>query len=515
MGITTEERAYLLKKMKALLEEYNYKYTEDALCEIIITWASQKAPLIEAFKKHPNYIDGKFMIAFNQSYERGIDVDESYTFGRYVTNWIMYHRDDVPQDIIDCREREGCAYAPDHLWTLFRELELFASRTVSENTVAYIKHDMPNLHIHEGEKTSRVINKVCCYLGIDKDPDYNKMFAKYADSLSPITIVRHTILSLNPLDYLTMSFGNSWASCHTIDKENKRNMPNSYEGMYSSGTMSYMLDPSSMVFYTVDKDYDGDEYFSQPKICRQMYHWGEDKLVQGRLYPQDNDGNHDIYSQYRATVQEIISTIFDVPNLWSIRKGVDAASEFIYSDGTHYRDYENFDNCTLSILKGSENKKYIYVGAWPICIYCGEEHSVSGNICCCELEATCCNCGCCLDEDDAININGNYYCEDCCNYCNYCDMDHIENETYVNGYGWICQSCLDDHFTYCEICHTYVHNDDSTYIDETDQYVCNSCRNERFFECDECHEWHSNEYINEINGRHICDNCKEEKNEDE
>jgi hypothetical protein len=205
------------------------------------------------------------------------------------------------------------------------------------------------------------MNKLFTYLGYNKHPDYNREFAKYADALNPLVIKRHTILSLNPLDYLTMSFGNSWASCHTIDKENKRNMPNSYQGQYSSGTMSYMLDATSMVFYTVDKSYEGIEYWTQPKINRQMFHYAEDKLVQGRLYPQDNDGCQNEYTGYRNLVQEIIAQVLEVPNLWSLKIGTNAAGRYIYTRGTHYADYCYYDNCSLSTLKGSENEDLVYM----------------------------------------------------------------------------------------------------------------------------------------------------------
>lgn len=515
MAITNEERAYLLEKMKALLEEYDYKYEEIALNIIITKWYSQKEPLIEAFKKHPNYIESKFMIAFEQSYERCIDTDESYSFSKYLTDWIFDNRLELPQDIIDAREKEGCSMLPHRLWLFIGNLYAYARREVPDEVANLINEYIPSMHIHEGQKMSRVINKLCIYLGVNKDKDYNRMFAKYADSLSPLKVKRHTILSLNPLDYLTMSFGNSWASCHTIDKNNKRGMPNSYEGMYSSGTMSYMLDPSSIVFYTVDEAYNGTEYFLQPKICRQMYHWGNDKLVQGRLYPQDNDGCGTIYSEYRAIVQDIIATVFDIPNLWTIRKGTDAASEYIYSHGTHYRDYENFDNCTLSILKGSDNHEYINVGAYPICIKCGDEHGEQGNICCCGGRI-CDKCGCVIeDEEDGVWLGDNFYCTDCCSWCSFCEEYHRRGETYIEGYGWVCDDCLDDHFTYCEECNTWVHNDCSTYIEETDEYICDTCRDRLYFWCHDCHEYRLIEEANEIGDCTICNDCKEKRDETE
>ena len=303
--LTQSERNYLVDSMADLLADYDYEYTYDALDSIVDEWASQKEVLIEAFKKHPNYIEGKFMIAFDADFERTIEKHTSTDFG----NWIL---EDATREL---KYTFPEAVKGDYhyglnidVYRFFAYLSRYAERCVSENTAAELSTIFEELKIRAGQKTSRVVNKICQYLGLDKATNYNREFAKYADSLSPMVIKRHTILSINPLDYLTMSFGNSWASCHTIDKENKRNMPNNYSGCYSSGTVSYMLDGSSMVLYTVDASYKGNEYWNEPKINRQMFHYGEEKLVQARLYPQDNDGNGDAYAPYRAIVQDIIAT---------------------------------------------------------------------------------------------------------------------------------------------------------------------------------------------------------------
>ena len=70
--LTQSERNYLVDSMADLLADYDYEYTYDALYDIVDEWASQKEVLIEAFKKHPNYIEGKFMIAFDADFERTI-----------------------------------------------------------------------------------------------------------------------------------------------------------------------------------------------------------------------------------------------------------------------------------------------------------------------------------------------------------------------------------------------------------------------------------------------------------
>ena len=522
MIISEKEREYLLNSMMELLNEYDYNYTTRALNKIIDEWASSKSALIQAFKRHPNYLEGKFMIAFSCDYERVMDAGASTRF----SEWLRWHampdcEDNVPDEIKEAREKEGAPFLPNILFWFLIGLHEVASRTVTSETADRINAMVPSMHVHDGQKTSRVINKLCTYLGYDKHPDYNKEFAKYADSLSPVVITRHTILSLNPLDYLTMSFGNSWASCHTIDKNNKRRMPNSYEGMYSSGTMSYMLDPSSMVLYTVDASYNGDKFWNEPKINRQMFHWGEEKLVQSRLYPQSNDGAGSVYTPFRNIVQEIMSNIFDFPNLWVVKKGISAANEYIITEGTHYADYDNFDSCTLSRIKGNENNECFVVGASPICIECGSYHSTEDCISCCSDPNChiCDDCGCTIyDEDDVIHINGNTYCRDCVYYCEHCEEYHRGEEYFIESrYGgyYVCEWCFNEYYVYCEHCGNNVDRDDARYVESEDGYICDDCFDDDYFECEECGEYFHNRDRLEHDGDCICSDCYDERIENE
>lgn len=244
----------------------------------------------------------------------------------------------------------------------------------------------PSVKAVKGQKVSRIVNKVCCLLGIDKYEDYNKEFAKFSDAVNPLSIKRHTVLSCHPIDYLTMSFGNSWASCHTIDKHNKRDMPDAYSGGYSGGTMSYMLDETSVVFYTVDAKYTGNQLELEPKINRNMFHIGEYKIIQARVYPQSNDDTDGIYTKIRNIVQKVIADCMDKPNLWKLRKGTDECKEVTNTIGVHYRDYLSFDSCNVSYLKlddsGSVNTTKIKIGHNPICPCCGKTHDSEENIEC-------------------------------------------------------------------------------------------------------------------------------------
>ena len=509
--INDEERRALLNDMKGLLDEYCYQYTEEALNKIIDEWATNKADLITAFKKHPNYLEGKFMIVFSHNFDRTIDRGIIRDFKRWLlSNDVClavrkFMPEEMRNEVIDQGKK-----LPRGIFYFLSDIPRMTEQYIDDCIVARLDDCCPNIHAHKGQKMSRVVNKLLSYVGFNKLLDYNREFAKYADALNPLQITRHTVLSVNPLDYLTMSFGNSWASCHTIDKTNKRDMPNSYEGMYSSGTVSYMLDSPSMVFYTVDASYNGNDFWNEPKINRQMFHWGEEKLVQGRLYPQDNDGDNGAYTPYREIVQSIMSELFGFPNLWAVNKGTPNSGRYVISEGTHYKDYDCYDNCTLSRIKGSENEKYITVGHNPICIKCGDEHSKKDNISCCANKIYCTHCGCEIDYEYNVRwIDGEPYCLGCTTYCECCEEYFVGTGTEVRNYGYVCDDCLDERFYYCEDCGEYVTQRHMVDIPSESGYICDDCFNENFGTCDGCGEIHRFTDMRNFARRMLCHGCVE------
>ena len=508
--ITNEERETIVHNMADLLAQYDYEYTFDALYKIVDTWATRKADLITHFKRHPNYVEGKFLIAFQHDYNRKVDDDIVDSFVLWCANKAV--------------NKFGCCNAFG-LPPLMQAISFGGSRPyiceqfVSEEFINYATDTYGIadwLGIKPGMKTSRMVNKILTHYGIGKDPEYNREFAKFSDAINPLQIVRHTIISINPIDYLTMSFGNSWASCHTIDKENKRCMPNSYEGMYSSGTISYMLDSTSMVFYTVDASYNGTDYFFQDKINRNMFHYGEDKLVQGRLYPQCNDnGSEGLYKDIRAIVQKVIADCYGVPN-WGAPSH-EKISDYVISRGTNYKDYTCFDNCKMTKLKGSENDESIVIGMPPICINCGCEHHKENNINCC-TGFVCSGCGCLIDnEDDVFYVDGDTYCGDCVTWCDCCDeWVYYANAIYIEGEErYVCASCLNEYYERCECCGNWIYLDD-VYVTHEGNFVCCDCKDENYYYCEGCGElFHEDQIHFDDDGNAYCPDCYEEENEEE
>lgn len=433
---TTEQLDTLTTEITTLLKKFDYRPTNNGVHTMLATWKKNKQSLIDMFEKHPNY-NGKYQIVFDYDYERICDPMAINEFCNMACT-SPYLKAHVLEDAVvsifsyeECSDYydkyQNIAYVMkcnpkyfhtvndmsyDEVLTHKRKWDALLARynelttvvadrrvtmesyrryrkirdcfiyirdvqqsTLSQNNAESINYYVPELKATAGQKTSRVMNKLCKLSGLDKDPDFNKKFAKYADAINPLTIKRHTILSCHPVDYLTMSFGNSWSSCHTIDKNNYRNSPHGYEGAYSGGTLSYMLDGTSMVLYTVDGSYEGNEYELQDKINRNMFHFGKDKLIQGRVYPQANDNNGGIYQIFREIVQQIMSECMENGvNAWLNVKGYYECSEVIKSHGVHYRDYENFDVCNVSYYNKEKNTAKIDVGHSSICLSCGRRH---------------------------------------------------------------------------------------------------------------------------------------------
>ena len=193
-----------------------------------------------------------------------------------------------------------------------------------------------------------------------------------------------------------MCHGTSWSSCMNTDKECCFTSGNYAHGFNSKRVLDYALDNTTMVFYTIDEDYDGNDFELQPKQTRQLFHFGERKLVQSRLYPQSNVSRRAIYTQYRNNVEYLIAEALGEANLWSapVRGTIEYDGNIVnvpyyYSSNGDYIDFLDIacHDCTerdfqsevnYVVLKGSNNLEDngipMIVGSTDaVCIMCGDE----------------------------------------------------------------------------------------------------------------------------------------------
>lgn len=601
--LTAEQKQQLVDEMRDLLDEYDYNYSDSAIDKIIDKWFKAKEPIIRILSKHPNWNADKFQVQFNHTFSRILDNKARKSFFEWIDCFSLIAKYVLKPKVINGRTRQdvemdwsniertlptykdGYAFNVEHyLKRIHKEIALqtelsafgdnrytdeslkrfYKAKNIcsilwSECTEQYISQEIADklnaidseLRVHRGHKTTKIVGKFCRMYGLDKEKDYGSQYAKYCDAMNPLQVNRHTILSVNPIDYLTMSFGNTWASCHTIDKGNKRKRGGrDYQGCYSSGTMSYMLDGVSTVFYTVKEDYNGQDFELEDKVSRNMFHFGEEKLIQGRIYPFDQtDDNHscgnEIYKPYREIVQKIFADCLGVPNLWYNKKGTGECDSVTYHEGTHYKDTSNYGNCNVSYLRKTPtdthfNNVKICIGHAPICVTCGREHDDSESISCCGRGERCVHCGEFISQDDIDNGFARYTpdgwcCDDdeCAVYCEYHERYEAreDDHEYINGYGWICGDGVyySSYVERCEECGELFMVDDGMY-DVHGNFYCDTCaENELVYvesdseyypasevrQCASCGEYFpTDDMTMDDCGDYYCEDCWEELQED-
>ena len=371
-------------------------------------------------------------------------------------------------------------------------------------------------------------------------------FAKYADALNPTVFASKCVLSVDPVDYLLMSNGNSWSSCYCINSSwNGEN----YGGQYSCGTWSYMTDGVTMILYTVSKDV-WNNYAEVPKVNRQLIMYDNaGYMTNSRLYPQSNDSTNAkaVYDSIRNCSQKMIAETFGLPNFWLKRDGTEFSISYDfagYNDLSYFNDKivssENktaneasyTDKETKKVVKIAAKKREKSVGGKALCPCCGDELD-ERYICnsCTEDEYVICeDCGSRINirgGDCYLEYNGEYYCEDCYCICNRCGEIVPARETqevHSNHWETWCDSCANEEAFYCEYHECY--EDESYYTEasdiETSQgYLVTWCtealEQDGGWYCEKCETYHTGDckYHLDSNGNTICDDCWEGNDNEE
>ena len=369
-------------------------------------WHKNKQPLLELLRKHPSWREEELAVVTTITEKRELD-------GRYFDycdelRSVIYEDNDISKQIIDKLSTPIIAnhngLVPD-MFAIFFSPHLindaalrFAidhcfAETISEYAADGINQIAPEFHFKPGQKSTRVLNKVYEYFGFTKHPSYNRIFAKISDCISPKSFKRTAVLSVNPMDYLTMSNGNSWSNCMCLIPS--RNYDGQeYQGKHKAGCMSYLTDGVSLLFYTLDEsDFKSKELWKIPKITRQVIFYNSPHIVHERIYPKsidyrENDANP--YIIYRNCVWKLISECESASNSWVPFNTIirDNPDTFMYPDWNYYT--------VLRYINPNLPKQgnTINVGGKTYCLKCGSQRYRST-----------------LDVND--RMCGSLFCEDC------------------------------------------------------------------------------------------------------
>ena len=565
-------RSEIIREICNALEDHSQEYDYGQVEKLFDRWIEAKQPIIDVLRKHPNWNESLMAVSFDQDIEREVNLHVVYNglhdmkkyVGTMFKTKVRTREDFISEYGLRFHNKIPCGFNEDMekycgkevtvysvidsvvnshelaSWTW--HIEMFEDREelkkMNQDNNIKIMNDLLN-HIGVldskiteeskklfdrldikavvGQKTSRVLNTYLKSVGLNessmgytttdtgkKVSVFNSTYCKIADALNPLTIKRHTLLSVHPVDYLLMSNGNSWQSCHNIDS-----------GCYMVGTLSYMCDPSSMIFYTVDKDYAGDRIYTEQKINRNVFCYEGNMLLQSRVYPENSTS---LRKQFREVVQNILATALNIPNYWI---GMSSDEDILVTDDDsyHYRDYDCDDYRNIAMLKDTV-KNEIHIGSKAYCINCGDVLDEAGSLHCGGCDGSYHTCACCgreVDDEDARMIDGEYYCENCTYYCEDCE-EYVLETFLVHDDGnrerYVCESCRDNNYTECEDCGEYYEViNDLNMGNRNDISVCDDCM-ENYAYCEKCECYYD---CDDMNGE-LCDDCyneQEEETEDE
>lgn len=496
------------------LDHYDIPYKPAVIQDNIVpAWYRAKKPLLELFSRHPNWNDKAVSILFDTKYERDINIGGARDAFLGLAGAVGDPVIDPPDYHNKISTIYGCFPYSTHKFS--------TAKITKENQEEWLEvcpsDKEATRFFPVGLRTSRAFDRFFKYYGKDKHPAYNKLFAVLADAVSPLEVTRTTCLSFHPCDYLFMSRGTGWHSCHLING-----------GGWQGGTWSYMLDNVSSIFYTTE-DTDDDMYW-RTKINRMVMCFQDKEILFSRLYPCS--GDTELRKTFRQVVQEIYAQCLGIPNAWQRPMGEkrysghhkddwgrwvwDSDKQLIFSGEGHmqYEDYNYADfRPELSVAKGAEPTP-MYIGTYGICPVSGEQYRdhrrmVSKNV-------TCRNCGCVVNEDDALyDEDGNLYCRSCWNEifaeCEQCGRVHRRYDMWEteNG-GYVCNHCFRESYHLCTCCNRAVHYDDAV-VDVYEDIWCSRCANRHLVYCDNCDEYYPGHMVRifdrDSSFRNLCDDC--------
>lgn len=274
-----------------------------------------KSRLRDILSKHPNWNESQ------QCIETTVEITNKPNADDIMNKCDELFEEICAQKIFNARTINECFNVKDLLRYSCYYTTAQNVVKLTNTTAARLKR-LSSLHdINFEQKASRVTSAIMTAFGVERNHEIERKFAAYADALSLKTLRYKLVLSINPTDFITMSHGNSWRSCHSFE----------HNGCYHSGCLSYALDKNTMIAYIIPEDTEGD-YCNARKIKRLLYMLSNDgkELMSTKMYPDNSDNGA------REAFDDAIVSMFNALNENQFTSG---GYKEIHSHGKHYPDY--------------------------------------------------------------------------------------------------------------------------------------------------------------------------------
>lgn len=336
---------YNYECFKNLIRTYYPNAVEDYIRKEFDLWYDAKKNLMDVFRKHPNWNEKEKCIVCDLQISRATDLRSVASAANELfskmTSYNVFNIESARsylriQDLL----ASYCSYRYD-------ECVMVLDRITDGIKSSLIRASMSDDGISTGMKASRLINAVMKKFNLTDVPNYNKEFAICSDAMAVKPLTVKYVVSLNICDFVTMSHGNSWSSCHSF-----RN-----HGGWHAGSLSYANDNVTVITYGLDKGFDKDVYYNQDKIFRQLFMINKDRTeyIQSRMYPASNTyKNNEINAGFNKILSEVGVTISQTPYL--SQSSGQAAS---LPNHLNYEDYRCF---SLQCNRYGSNQDLIQIG---------------------------------------------------------------------------------------------------------------------------------------------------------
>lgn len=333
---------------------------QNGVAKNFLKWREAKSRLIELFRKHPKWNEQEKAIIIDTA-EFGRNANKTQVreavedFTREIYNSYKHYTVNEAQNVrnfFSCL----CSFIHNTLKTVNDRNTTFTAFSTSDSYYYRNVYDciqrynskiqsMPNI---ENRKASKVLNEMFTAMDLDKAECYNRMFAKISDTLSIKPLPAKLVLSLNICDFVTMSHGNSWTSCHSFERK----------GGWHAGSISYAMDDVTIVAYGLPAGTEDTDQYKERKVFRQLFMLSDtnNSFCQSRMYPAENVYNPNMIYKYFV---EALSTCVGEANPYvnvtndktvALRTGKGSLQYRDYTRGGEYEVYTGSGECeTITI----------------------------------------------------------------------------------------------------------------------------------------------------------------------
>ena len=189
---------------------YDVKYRYESFTRMhSVSGENAAREMLDTFD-YDEEIFNEFKSVFDEIFKKIDEAYNEFNSGNYISFNGFYYKKEV-------YENSPSSYATllSNILTTYN-----FGQFLTERNAAMLGRYFPNVRFAKGQKLSKAVNAIATKYGLKQDSEWEKEFAKFANAVNPLEVVKWTVISWHPIDYLTFCFGNSWSSCQNIEKKN-------------------------------------------------------------------------------------------------------------------------------------------------------------------------------------------------------------------------------------------------------------------------------------------------------